>query len=308
MSQDRTHIGIALVLGFCLVAPLGDAVAKLLGEAVPLGQVVAIRFALQAMVLIPLVWLGGRSWRMRGRVLALAFLRTLLHIAGIWAMFVALRYLPLADAVAIVFVMPFFMLILGHLVLGEEVGPRRLAACLAGFLGTLLIVQPSFLSVGWPALLPVLVALTFSVFMLITRLIAPVTDPVGLQAVNGVMAVVVMLPLFALGTLWPVAPLALMSPTPADWGLLLALGGLGTLAHLLMTWALRHAPSATVAPMQYLEIPFATLLGLLIFGDLPGPLALTGIAVTMAAGLYVILCERASALRRARQAAAPHPA
>jgi drug/metabolite transporter (DMT)-like permease len=66
------------------------------------------------------------------------------------------------------------------------------------------------------------------------------------------------------------------------------LGALGTVAHLLMTWSLRFAPSATLAPMQYLEIPFATLLGYLVFGDLPDGLAAAGIAVTVAAGLYVI--------------------
>lgn len=66
------------------------------------------------------------------------------------------------------------------------------------------------------------------------------------------------------------------------------IGVLGTLAHLLMTWSLKFAPSATLAPMQYLEIPFATLIGWLIFSDFPNGLALAGIAVTMASGLYVI--------------------
>ena len=80
-----------------------------------------------------------------------------------------------------------------------------------------------------------------------------------------------------------------------DWTLLLSIGLLGTLAHLLMTWSLRYAPSATVAPMQYLEIPFATVIGFLVFGDLPNPLASVGILITILAGLYVVLRERASA-------------
>lgn len=70
------------------------------------------------------------------------------------------------------------------------------------------------------------------------------------------------------------------------------MGALGTGAHLMMTWALRFAPSATLAPMQYLEIPVAALLGWLIFRDFPNGIALAGIAVTVAAGLYVILRER----------------
>tara|TARA_R110002049_G_scaffold23781_7_gene84807 strand:- start:9067 stop:9993 length:927 start_codon:yes stop_codon:yes gene_type:complete len=295
MTQDKPILGIALMLGFCIVAPMGDAVAKILGASVPLGQVVMIRFALQALVLIPLVWFTGRRWQMQGRVLRLTFLRTLLHIAGIAAMFTALKYLPLADAVAIAFVMPFFMLLLGKYVLQEEVGPRRLMACVVGFIGTLLVVQPSFATVGWPALLPVFVAVNFSVFMLITRQIAKETDPIGLQAVSGVMAVAVMVPLLALGAQGSFAPLLTIRPDAYDWALLVAIGLLGTGAHLLMTWSLRYAPSATLAPMQYLEIPLATLLGLLVFGDLPNPLAAVGIAITIASGLYIIMRERATA-------------
>ncbi|MFG6582361.1 DMT family transporter [Sulfitobacter sp. 1A12779] len=305
MQQDRPLIGIALMMGFCIVAPVGDAMAKLLGASVPLGQVVLLRFAIQALILIPIVWYSGRIWHMRGRVLRLTFLRTLLHMAGIAAMFTALKYLPLADAVAIAFVMPFFMLLLGKFILNEEVGPRRLGASIVGFLGTLLIVQPSFADVGWPALLPVVVAVVFSFFMLVTRQIAKETDPISLQAVSGVMAVVMILPLLALGTMTQIAPLRLIQPDALDWTLLLGIGVLGTVAHLLMTWSLRFAPSATLAPMQYLEIPFATLLGLLIFSDLPNPLAGLGILITVGAGLYIVMRERATARALAAAVAPP---
>ena len=89
------------MLGFCVFAPMGDALAKLIGQSVPLGQMILIRFAVQAVVLIPLVLATGRIWRMSGRVLRLTLLRTVMHIIGIGAMFTALQYLELADAVAI---------------------------------------------------------------------------------------------------------------------------------------------------------------------------------------------------------------
>ena len=139
MAQDRPLLGILLMLGFCIVAPMGDAVAKLLGQSVPLGQLLLVRFAVQALILIPIVWLTRRAWRVRGRFLRLTLLRTCLHIFGIGAMVMALQYLPLADAVAIAFVMPFIMLLLGKLILGEEVGQRRLIACAVGFAMALLL-------------------------------------------------------------------------------------------------------------------------------------------------------------------------
>ncbi|WP_187430232.1 hypothetical protein ROLI_008270 [Roseobacter fucihabitans] len=305
MTVDRPLLGIMLMLGFCVLAPIGDAIAKILGQTVPVGQLVLVRFAVQALVLIPIVWASGRIWKMRGRLLRLTFLRTLLHIIGIGAMVTALKYLPLADAIAIAFVMPFIMLLLGRYALKEEVGPRRLIACLVGFLGTLLVVQPSFSQVGWPALLPLAVAVNFSLFMLVTRQIAKETDPIGLQAVSGVMAVVVMLPVLWLFQGSDFTQLQVIAVTRIDWLLLLGIGLVGTAAHLLMTWSLRYAPSATLAPMQYLEIPFATLIGFAVFGDWPNPMASAGILITIAAGLYIVLRERASAQALASQQAVP---
>lgn len=295
MTQDRPTLGILLMLGFCIIAPLGDAVAKLLGGTVPLGQVIFLRFAVQVVLLAPLVWTTRRQWQMQGRVLRLTFIRTLLHIVGIGAMFTALKHLPLADAVAIAFVMPFLMLLLGKYVLAEEVGLRRLGACIVGFIGTLMVIQPSFATVGWPALWPLLVAVIFSLFMLVTRQIAKDTDPIGLQAVSGVMACLLLAPMLVIGSLLEIPALTVQAPDSYGWFLLAAIGGLGTAAHLLMTWSLRYAPAATLAPMQYLEIPVATLIGWLIFGQLPNTLASLGIAITMAAGLYVILRERIAA-------------
>lgn len=295
MTIDRPVLGITLMLGFCVLAPFGDAVAKLLGNSLPLAEVVLIRFALQAAVLLPLIWTTGRVWRTNRRVFQLTLLRTVLHILGIGAMFTALRFLPLADAVAIAFVMPFFMLILGKYVLNEEVGSRRLVACIVGFCGTLLVIQPSFTTVGWPALLPVFVAVNFSFFMLLTHQIAKETDPISLQAVSGVMAVILMLPALFVGETLGITFLKSVTPNAYQWMLLLAIGVVGTVAHLLMTWSLRYAPSATLAPMQYLEIPFATLLGFLIFNDLPNPLASVRIIITVASGLYIIIRERAIA-------------
>ena len=281
------------MLGFCVLAPMGDAVAKILGETIPLGQLLVIRFAVQAIILIPMVWATKLAWRMSGRVLQLAFLRTVLHIFGIGAMYTALQYLPLANAVAIAFVMPFIMLLLGKYVLGEEVGARRLIACSVGFVGTLLVVQPSFAEVGWPALLPLVVALNFSFFMLITRKIAKETNPIGLQAVSGVMAVCIIVPLLAITASSGIDALTLMAPSAFEWTMLWAIGALGTMAHLLMTWSLRYAPSATLAPMQYLEIPIATVIGFWVFQDLPNGMAAVGIAITVTAGVYIILRERA---------------
>ncbi len=302
MTDDRPLEGILLMLGFCVLAPMGDAIAKILAATIPIGFLLLIRFGFQAVALVPLIVVERRPWRMSPRVLALTAVRTVLHATGIGTMFAALRYLPLADAIAIAFVMPFLMLLLGHFVLGEEVGPRRTIACLVGFVGTLLVIQPSFANLGWPAFLPLGVAVMFALFMLVTRLIAKETDPISLQAVSGVMATGLLIPLLLLGTWLNIPALQIAAPSSQDWLLLMAIGALGTIAHLLMTWSLRFAPSATLAPMQYLEIPIATLIGWMIFQDLPNRMAALGICITIASGLYIVMREQAIARTRRRDA------
>ncbi len=77
-----------------------------------------------------------------------------------------------------------------------------------------------------------------------------------------------------------------------QWLLLIAIGVLGTGAHLAMTAAMRFAPTTVLAPIGYLEIPFATAIGFAIFDDFPNTLAFTGIVITLAAGLYILYRER----------------
>ena len=292
-TVDRPFLGILLMLAFCVLAPLGDSMAKLLGGAVTLGTLVFVRFAVQAVVLVPLVYRSGAGFRLPKGTLHWVLIRTVLHIAGIGFMFSALQYLPLADALAIAFVMPFIMLLLGHFVMGEEVGTQRMAACAVGFIGTLLVIQPNFIAVGYPALLPLGVAVVFALFMMVTRMVARQIDAIKLQAISGLQACVMLLPAFIY-----FAP-EVSGFTSKTLIMLFFLGAIGTLAHLFMTWSLRYAPASTLAPMQYLEIPFGTAIGWLIFADLPNGLAALGICITVGAGLYVVIRERRLSMQSA---------
>mgnify|MGYP003741967087 CR=1 FL=1 len=286
-SIDRPMLGIVFMLGFCVMAPMGDGMAKALAGTFPVLMLVFVRFATQAALLAPLVARNLPSLRLSARLWQLTLLRACLHITGLWAMFASLTYLPLADAIAIAFVMPFILLLLGHFVLGEEVGPHRMGACVVGFMGTLMVIQPSFATVGWPAMLPLIVAVVFALFMLVTRQISKEIDPITLQTINGVQASAIV----GGGVLITGAQTAWSLPQGTDILWLFALGALGTLAHLSMTWSLRLAPASTLAPMQYLEIPVATIIGLAVFGDLPNGLAAVGICITVLTGLYIILRE-----------------
>lgn len=288
MNTDKPFLGVLLMLCFCIVAPLGDSIAKLLGGVVPLVLLLTVRFGIQALVLLPICWLGQISLKLPKGLARLIWARTILHILGIGTMFTALRYLPIADAFAISFVMPFIMLLLGHFAMGETVGVHRFSACAVGFIGTLLVIQPNFVEVGALALIPLSTAVIFALFMMVTRKVAKSLNPIALQTIGGAQACLILLPVLYF---FPAAT-EIGHFEQSTYLLLLCLGLLGTVAHLLMTWSLRFAPASTLAPMQYLEIPVATMFGLVIFDELPNGLAAIGILVTVGAGLYIIGRER----------------
>ena len=89
--------------------------------------------------------------------------------------------MPLADALAIAFVEPFIVLIIGHFVLHEQVGIRRLCACAVGFVGCLMVIQPSFANYGAASLLPLVTAVSFALYILVTRGLAPICAPASMQ-------------------------------------------------------------------------------------------------------------------------------
>ena len=293
MPKDNAQLGILMMIGFCALAPASDALVKILGDSIPLLQVLIARFIAQLLLIRGNLWTSRHKTWMRRDFITLLILRSILHLVAIACLFLSLRYLPLADAIAIVYVLPFLVLGVGWFT-GDRATPMNLALCLLGFLGTLMVVQPSFAEVGWPALLPILVAVLFTGFMFITRKVSKQIDPVDLQAANGICIMAILLPIAFYGWAMDVPMATMVSVSDHELFYLIGVGVLGTTAHLMMTWALRFASAPTVAPVQYIEITFGALYGWLIFRDMPNGLAAAGIVVTISAGLLVVRYSRLS--------------
>lgn len=203
--------------------------------------------------------------------------------------------MPLADALAIVFVAPFIVLLVGKFYLGEDVGPRRVGAALVGFVGVLFVIQPSFAAFGAVALIPLATAITFAFYILVTRGLSRQIHPVTLQFNTGLVTSLFCIPILILAHGSGSEFFDPVWPTKIAWLLLLGVGFFGTLSHLMMTYALSLAPSATLAPLGYFELPVATFFGYLVFNDFPNTLSLIGITIIIGAGLYMIHRERVTA-------------
>ena len=296
-ASSEVTMGLALMLLSVLFSPLIDIFAKLAIATVPSAEITAARFAVQALCMLPVViWrknLADLSWRqtfyhaIRGAIITISMIS-----------FVAtLKYMSVADAIAIFFVEPIILTILSSIFLGEAIGWRRYTACGVGFFGAILIIQPSFQEVGFVALLPVVSAVCIAISAMMNRALAQREDPWVMQFQMGLWGLLFCAVILYIGegsgsdVFDPVMPSALA---------FFYLGGVGVMAAIagiLGVYAYRAAPASTLAPLQYFEIVSATIFAWLVFGDFPDALKWLGILIIIASGLYIIWRERRFASR-----------
>ena len=283
-SKNYGH-GISLMCGAMFALPLLDCFAKLLGEnEMSSGQIVLFRFSFQALILLPILFWANQL-TLTFKHFWLQLLRALAMATATFCFFVAVRYMPLADSIAIFFVEPMILTILSVLFLGEVVRLRRVTAIIIGFIGVIIIIRPQFSDVGLIALLPLITAASFATYMLITRYFAEKISPVQMQFQMGLIIVPIM-SVFVL--LFPnLGIFEIKTPSWYEFYLLIALGFVATGGHLLLVFAASKAPANLLAPFQYVEIIGATFLGFFVFGDVPTIYTSIGITLIVLSGLYL---------------------
>ena len=288
---NSVTLGILFMLAFAIIGPLIDLFAKLASAEVPIGQIILSRFILQGFVLLPVAIILSLAHRPTFKEFQMHFLRATLILIGTGSFVSAIKYMPLADAMAIFFVEPFMVTLLGGFVLGETVGYRRIIACLIGFFGALFIIKPSFSLFGIVAFLPLLTAFSFTFYIFITRKMAQNMHPVTLQAYTALAAVIILLPIIIWANGTNIELLDPITPSLKAIFLLLGVGIAAIIAHLFITFALSMAPATIIAPLQYFEIVTATLFGYLFFSDFPDKWTFLGVFIIILSGVYVILRE-----------------
>lgn len=304
MNNDRILRGILLMLAFCVMAPLLDTASKLATTAIPIGQITTARFLVQGALMLPLALLMRLPLQMNGKTAALITLRAVFLIASTYGFVAGVQVMPIADALAIVFIEPFILLILGYFLFGNPVGPRRIAASIVGFAGALLVIQPSLMHYGTAALYPLGTAFSFAFYMLITQAIATKMHPVTQQLHTSIAGSLICLPIMLWADGTGIIELDPVMPQGLNWLWLFGVGFWAAASHMCMTVALNCAPASTLAPLHYLEIVTAVALGYLVFGDFPNALTWAGIAIIVASGLYIIHRERIT-LHQARSVLPP---
>ena len=289
---NQTTQGLLLMTGAMLIVPGMDAIAKFVSGTIPAIEVAGARFFFQFLYLLPVVWiLKGRSY-LWPRLPTLNIIRAILMAAATTLFFAALKWMPVADAIAIFFVEPLILTIISGVFLNEQIGWRRISAVCVGFLGALLIIQPSYSLFGAVSLLPLGTAVLFACYLALTQVIAKKEDPLTMQTFTGLIGCSVLSIGMIVGVTFKIEFLTPAWPSPFEWGLLALVGVIATTVHLMIVHAFKRAPASTLAPFQYLEIVGATILGYLVFGDFPDTLKWFGTFILVASGLFVLWREQ----------------
>jgi drug/metabolite transporter (DMT)-like permease len=272
-------IGIALMLAAMAILPGIDVLAKFLGqEGVPVMQIVWARLTFGALLTLPF---AARHTGVRGLMPDQPGIHTLragLLMGATFFFFCALKYLPIADALAIFFVQPLVLTALSPLILKETVGPRRWAAVCVGFIGTLIIIRPGITAINPGSLFALAAGISLALYFLLTRRISgraqAIVTTFHTNALGCVLASVVVI------FVW-------QTPTLSQWGQFLALAAIANVGHYCIVRAYDHAEASLLAPLAYTEMVTSTLMGLIFFGDFPDRWTFLGVAILIACAIYI---------------------
>lgn len=270
------------VMAAMFLFSLMDAVAKELSQQLPPLQVVWARYVSQTVIIV-LICLPRIARVARTRHPGIQLLRSLLLFGATSLFFTALKYLELAEAVAMIETAPLFITALAALVLGERVGQRRWTAVGIGLVGALILLRPGIGVFQPAALLALGAALFLASYQIATRFLGS-ADPLWttLLYTTGAGAVLASI---AMPFVWE-------TPTSAQVLLMCLIGLPGFIGHMALVWGLSHAEASAVAPYNYTGLIWAMLIGLMVFGEVPDVLTLVGASVIAGAGLYVWHRER----------------
>ncbi|HJE28745.1 MAG TPA: DMT family transporter [Pseudomonas nitrititolerans] len=288
-NRHQSLYGVLLILLSGILLASHDGLSKYLTQLYPVFLVVWARYLAQVVLMLGMfaprmgrrVFHTLRPWPQLLRGLSLVSV-SIMFISG-------LRYIPLAEATAVIFLTP-LMVTVASALLGERVSHSQWLAVGVGLLGVMIIVRPGGALFTPAVLLPFGAAISFTVYQLLTRRLSGTDHPVTSNFLSSLVGLLVMSVLVTFN--W-------RTPSVHDAVLMASLGLMAMSGHLVLTQAFRYASAASLAPFTYGQIVFAGIVGFIAFGHIPDVEAIAGMTVIIASGLCMAYVQSRQASRSA---------
>ena len=290
-ARRSTLSAIALLIAAVSLFSLLDTVAKyLVSQAhIPVTQIVWVRFAGQTFYMVLFFGIVGLPALLATKRLGLQSIRSVLMVMTTICNFYALQTLRLDQTITIVFLAPLVVAALAGPVLGEWIGWRRGVAVAIGFCGVLIAMHPGSAPISLAVLVSFTGMLAYALFMLLTRHLSSIDPPFVTLFYSMIVGTVFGIPLAVRDWVWP--------PDAFTWALLATLGLFGGAGHMLFIFAYKRAPASTVSPFLYVQLLTMVSCGWIVFGDKPDVWTLSGAAIVIASGVYLVHRERITGWR-----------
>jgi drug/metabolite transporter (DMT)-like permease len=289
-AMDGVRRGIFLVSAGSLTLVVMATLVKHLGERVPAMEIFFFRSLIGFFLVLAVLWRDPFE-PLRTKRPGMHFVRGATGAVGNACFFWTLTHMLLADAMALQFSRPLFMIPLAVLFLGEVVGWRRAGVTLAGFLGIVIYARPFTAGFDPGVFVGALGAFTGGLVVICIKRLQT-TEPTR----------VIMFYYAFWNALIAAVPTAIWWVTPNSYELLIltAIGFLGISGQALITHGLSQGDATVLVPLDYSRIVYSAVIGYLLFGEVPGPWSFAGMALIVGASLYLVLTEK----KRQRVAAA----
>lgn len=268
------------------------ALIKQIGDTIPVVQILMFRQITMTCTVLP-VLISGYPAILKTNHLPLHLARVCMAVIAMVCGFTAFVHLPLAEATAISFAKSLFVTLLALIFLHEVAGPRRWFAVLLGFIGVLVMVKPDADGFNMYSLLAVAGAAAAATVMVIIRKVSQYDRPVTILSYQAIMVGIIMI----VPTIY-----FWVTPTLEQWGIMFAIGLLSVVGQLCNIQGFKEGEASAVAPMDYSRLVFATIIGFVIFLELPDVTTLVGAALICATSFYTVRAEQRAARKRKAEA------
>ena len=279
-------IGIALIVAATLVMILQHSLVKVLAAEMSILEIVFFRTATAVLFFLPWMLRSGLAIFRTERI-GLHILRATFQTFSAFGFFLGLAIVPLATVTALHFTTPIFAVLIGIFILGERVSVRHWSAILAGFVGTMLILRPGVSTVGYGELLVLGSAVAWACAIIVIKVLSRTDTSVTITAYMYVLMTPATLIAASFDWTWP---------TLEQYGWLVAIGLTGALGHVLTAEALKRGDTHVVTPFDFFRLIWATLIGILLFGESVDNLVWIGGAIVIASVSYIAWRERQIAI------------
>ena len=294
---DRPFRGIALILASTVFLGVSDATAKYLSATLPSIEIAWIRFLVFAAIMFPAMVPGSPLFALRTPRPGLQLLRGAALLGSSLFFISGLRFLPIAEASATGFVSPLFVTALSIIFLGESVGLRRWLATALGLVGVLIILRPGTGAFHPAAFFPLVSALAWAGTLIMTRMMSGRERAVTIMSWSSLTGVCILSAL---------VPFVWVAPSLNDVLFGVFIGIASTAGQWVVVLAFRYADASVLAPFSYTQLLWVSILGFLIFGEIPDVWTVTGAVFIVASGLYTAHRERIRRLRLSEAEPSPN--